>query len=67
MVELYGENLEHIENGNPLSTAYGTTFRRYIFKPMYDYFNDSANRDLILELYPDFPFDFPNPYSSTNE
>ena len=67
MVELYGENLEHIEYGNPLSTAYGTTFRRYIFKPMYDYFNDPANRDLILELYPDFPFDFPNPYSSTNE
>ena len=67
MVELYGENLEHVKGGNPLSTEYGTTFRRYVYKPMYDYFNDPANRDLILGLYPDFPFDFPNPYSSTNE
>ena len=29
---------------------------------MYDYFNDPANRDMILDAYPDFPFDFPNPY-----
>jgi hypothetical protein len=65
MVELYGENLEHIENGNPIT--YGTTFRRYIYKPMYDHFIDPANRDMILALYPDFPFDFPNPYPSTNE
>lgn len=63
MVELYGENLEHIENGNPV--AYGTTFRRFIYKPMYDHFK--ANLDMIRELYPDFPDDFPNPYPSTNE
>ena len=67
MVELYGENLEHVKGGNPLSTEYGTTFRRHVYKPMYDYFNDPGNRDLILGLYPDFPFDFPNPYPSTNE
>lgn len=67
MVELYGENLEHVKGGNPLSTEYGTTFRRHVYKPMYDYFNDPANRDFILGLYPDFPFDFPNPYPSTNE
>lgn len=65
MVELYGENLEHIENGHP--TTYETTFKRYIYKPMYDFFSNPDNHDMILELYPEFPFDFPNPYPSTNE
>ena len=29
---------------------------------MYDFFSDPANHDMIVEAYPDFPFDFPNPY-----
>lgn len=62
MVELYGENLEHIEGGNPWK--YETIFKRYIYKPMYDHFNDPDNKDMILSRYPDFPFDFPDPYSA---
>lgn len=61
MVELYGENLEHIELGDPYQ--YRTIFIKYIYAPMYDYFNDPANRDYILSEFPDFPFDFPDPYS----
>ena len=60
MVEAYGENLEHIPYGDPY--VYRTIFKKYIYEPMYDYFNDPANRDMILDAYPDFPFDFPNPY-----
>ena len=60
MVEAYGENLEHIPYGDPY--VYRTIFKKYIYEPMYDFFNDTANRDMILEAYPDFPFDFPNPY-----
>lgn len=61
MVKLYGENLEHIEFGDPYQ--YRTVFIKYIYKPMYDYFNDPANRDYILSEFSDFPFDFPDPYT----
>ena len=45
------------------SMKYETIFKRYIYKPMYDHFNDPANEALIRSRYPDFPFgDFPNPY-----
>lgn len=60
MVDLYGENLEHIEYGDPYQ--YRTIFRKYIYLPMYEHFNDPANRDKILAEYPDFPFDFPHPF-----
>ena len=64
MVILYGENLEHIPEGNPMQ--YETIFKRYIYKPMYDHFNDPANEEMIRSLYPDFPFgDFPNPYPNS--
>ena len=56
----YGENLEHIPEGNPIK--YETIFKRYIYKPMYEHFGDPANKEMIESLYPDFPFDFPNPY-----
>ena len=62
MVKLYGENLEHIPYGDP--NHYRTIFRKYIYAPMYEHFNDPANRDIILEEYPDFPFDFPNPFAA---
>ncbi len=65
MVELYGENLENIPYGSP--TEYMTTFRKYIYYPMYTYFSDPDNRDYILSLYPDFPFDFPNPFGDDEE
>ena len=68
IAEEYGENLEHIPGGS--TRKYATIFKRYIYKPMYDHFNDPNNRDMILSLYPDFPYDkeppylsdFPNPY-----
>ena len=62
MVQLYGENLEHIEYGDPYQ--YRTVFTKYIYAPMYDYFSDPANEDYILSEFPDFPFDFPNPYAA---
>ena len=62
MVALYGENLEHIEYGDPYQ--YRTVFLKYIYSPMYNYFSDPANREYILSEFPDFPFDFPNPYAA---
>ena len=59
MVKLYGENLEHIEFGDPYQ--YRTVFIKYIYTDMYNYFNDPAERDYILSNFPDFPFDFPDP------
>lgn len=61
MVADYGENLEHIPYGDPY--VYRTIFRKYIYKPMYDFFGDPANREMILAEYPDFPFDFPDPFA----
>jgi hypothetical protein len=61
MVVAYGENLEHIPFGDP--NLYRTIFRKYIYYPMYEYFSDPANREMILAEFPDFPFDFPNPFA----
>ncbi|MCD8317908.1 MAG: DUF4843 domain-containing protein [Paraprevotella sp.] len=61
MVALYGENLENVPYGD--FYVYGTIMKKYVYEPMYEYFSDPANRDEILSLYPDFPFDFPNPYA----
>ena len=60
-VVLYGENLEHIKEGNPYQ--FRTTFVKYIYEPMYKFFGNPANKEYILSEYPDFPFDFPDPYS----
>ena len=65
MVADYGENLENIPYGDPY--LYRTIFRKYIYKPMYDFFNDPANRDAIIDEYPDFPFDFPDPYAPSKD
>ncbi len=62
IVKAYGENLENIPNGAPVD--YRAIFVKYIYAPMYNYFSDEANRETILSLYPDFIFDFPNPYAS---
>lgn len=60
MVDLYGENLENVPYGD--FHAFRTIFRKYIYARIYEHFNDPANHDMILSLYPDFPFDFPNPF-----
>lgn len=65
MVALYGENLEHIDNGDP--ELYKTTFDKYIYAPMYEYFSDPANKEIIMSEFDDFfdengNHDFPNPY-----
>lgn len=60
IVEDYGENLEHIPFGDVY--LYRTVFNKYIFSPMYEYFNNPANRDAILAEYPDYPFNFPKPF-----
>ena len=60
MVAEYGENLEHIEAGD--THSYATAFTTYVYKPMYDWFSDPANREWIDENYPGFPYDMPNPY-----
>lgn len=60
MVALYGPNLESIQYADPYQ--FKIIFQKYIYEPMYLFFNDPANRDMILNAYPDFPFDMPNPY-----
>lgn len=60
MVELYGENLEDVEYGD--MWVYRTISEKYILYPCYEYFSDPNNRESIVERYPNFPFDFPNPY-----
>lgn len=61
MVSLYGENLEHIPFGDPYQ--YRTIFVKYIYAKMYEFFENPANREGILKEFPDFPFDFPDPYT----
>ena len=56
----FGENLEHIPFGDPY--PYRSIFVKYIYDPLYQYTNDPANKETILGMYPDYPFDFPNPY-----
>ncbi len=66
MVEMYGENMENLPNGQPDQHLY--LFKKLVLKPTYDYLNDPANYDKIIADYPDFPFDgngksdFPDPY-----
>lgn len=61
MVRLYGENLEIMPYGD--DHVYRTTFRKYVYSKMYEYFSNPANRKEILDYDPNFPFDFPDPYS----
>lgn len=63
MVEYYGgENLERV----PYASFYPYThiIRKYVLAPLYEYFSDEANREDILRVYPNYPFDFPNPYGN---
>ena len=65
MVKLYGENLEHIDCGDPYQ--YRLIFIKHIYTPMYEYFNDPARRDEILAKFSDFPFDFPDPLAANEK
>ena len=61
MVEYYGgENLEHV----PYASFYPylPIMQKYVFAPLYEYFNDPVNIAEINKLYDDYPFNFPNPY-----
>ncbi|MBQ8336501.1 MAG: DUF4843 domain-containing protein [Bacteroidaceae bacterium] len=61
MVAYYGgENLEKIPYGDLY--PYRAIMQKYVCAPLYEYLNDPANREMILEMYPNYPFDFPNPY-----
>ena len=63
MVEYYGgENLERV----PYAAFYPylPIMQKYVLAPLYDYFSSPDNREDILALYPDYPFDFPNPYAN---
>ncbi len=65
MVAQFGENLERMDYGDPY--PFRTIFLSYIYRPMYKYFSDPANKDFIFSEYPDFPKnadgtpEFPNP------
>lgn len=61
MVATFGENLETVQYGD--FYPYKTVMNKYVFKPMFDYFSAPENYNEIIGLYPDFPFDFPNPYA----
>ena len=62
MVIYYGgENLERVPYAS--FNPYTHIMRKYVLAPLYEYFNDEANREEILNMYPDYPFNFPNPYA----
>ena len=62
MVVYYGgENLEHVPYAS--FNPYTHIMRKYVLSPLYEYFSDDANREEIVKMYPDYPFNFPNPYA----
>ena len=66
MVEYYGgENLDKV----PYASFYPylPIMQKYVFAPLYEYFSNEENREAILEIYPDYPFNFPNPYEEKSE
>ena len=62
MVVYYGgENLERVPYAS--FNPYTHIMRKYVLAPLYEYFSDEANKEEILKMYPDYPFNFPNPYA----
>ena len=53
-----GENLEKVPYAS--FNPYTHIMRKYVLAPLYDHIYN--NREEILKMYPDYPFDFPNPY-----
>ena len=65
MVAYYGgENLEKVPYAS--FHPYTHIMRKYVFAPLYEYFSDENNRAAIMEMYLDYPFNFPNPYENSN-
>ncbi len=64
IVNDFGENLDNIPYGD--YNAYDVIFRKYIIQPLYNYINDPYNREFILSVFPDYPFDVPDPYAAYN-
>lgn len=62
MVALYGEYLEHVPYAS--FSDYMPVMRKYVFAPLYEYFNNPEEVEKIKSIYPDYPFDFPNPYGN---
>lgn len=63
MVTYYGgENLERVPYAS--FHPYTHIMRKYVLMPLYKYFSSEANKEEILKKYPDYPFDFPNPYGN---
>ena len=61
MVIYYGgENLERVPYAS--FHPYTHIMRKYVLMPLYKYFSSEANKEEIQKKYPDYPFDFPNPY-----
>lgn len=61
MVIYYGgENLERVPYAS--FHPYTHIMRKYVLMPLYKYFSSEANKEEIQKRYPDYPFDFPNPY-----
>lgn len=63
MVTYYGgENLERVPYAS--FYPYKPIIIKYVLAPLYEYFSNEANREEILNMYPDYPFNFPNPYGN---
>ena len=61
MVAYYGgENLERVPYAS--FYPYKPIILKYVLVPLYEYFSNEANREPILKEWPDYPFNFPNPY-----
>lgn len=65
MVAEYGKNLENVPAG--YFSLYEVTMKKYVFYPLFQFINDPANREMIREEYPDYPFDIPNPYETDDD
>lgn len=61
MVAYYGgENLERVPYAS--FYPYKPIMIKYVLAPLYEYFSNEDNKEAILEMYDDYPFNFPNPY-----
>ena len=63
MVAYYGgENLERVPYAS--FYPYKPIIIKYVLAPLYEYLSNEANREEILKDWPDYPFNFPDPYGN---
>ena len=66
MVAYYGgEDLQKVPYAS--FHPYAHVMRKYVLAPLYEYFSDEANKAEIKKKYPDYPFNFPDPYDGNDE